>query len=298
MERPSISRHPSFQTSTAPDSIPVASLDDRICSTWQVTPVPAEYAEFARSAITKMDAHAVLVGMNDVMNQLRSLGMSAKEQYFQEVKIPGVAPTRPPIATISARSSSGEYGFPNTNQLLHAVGMRENSEAPEDTKRHTMTSTEREERPENRYQMPPEVERFPTNAPVRIMVEPSDDIESSYRLTPVFSDTAFAYACEHAAQVARGEKNEYAYILDEVIVPALTSYFHDWNPAHFGEKELPRYFDQGTNREGTNFKLQVETLDPAGEVARVNVVVTVSIDTAGKVSAHVAPAGRRLAANA
>lgn len=286
---PSSQSH-SREVTPAHEALPSVSLETRISALFNVVPVPSDYAEFARSSIAKMDCREVLIGVTDATRQLEQAGFSTEEQYFQSRRIPGAPPLSAPLATITATNESGEYGFPNTNLLLHAVGMRENGADESSTKRETFTSSEREEAPENRYRIPPEVEGF--SAPVRILVELSDDPQSNFHLQPIFSDTAYLEARVHAAQVIRDQANSYSFVLDEVIVPALTAYLHEWNPVHFGERELPRYFNQGTDARGEKFKVQVETLDPEENLTRLNLTIDVDIDSEGRISATVLPNAR------
>lgn len=272
---------------------PAPPLEQQICQQFNVKPIRPEVSDFVEQAIKDMGGRELLVGVNDIRLRLKPHAMTAEVQYYQEYVLPGERPTLLPLVTVSARSADGEYGFPNINLMQRAVEFRGNSDDPESRRKITHTPFEEpEEATENRYEVRPEVERYPENAPVRIVVSFSESIDSSYQLIPVFSPAAFDFGCSNALTAARGESNEYSYILDEKIIPAITAYMHKWNPVHYGEKERPALRDDGSTEKGLKegskeFKLRVEAPNMEGDIVDHHLSVRLSLDDEGAITTSV-----------
>ena len=267
---------------------PAPPLEQQICQQFNVRPIRPEVSEFVEQAIKEMGGTELLAGVTDIRIRMKPHGMTAEVRYYQEDVQPGQKPTLIPLVTVSARSGDGEYGFPNINLMQKAVELRGNSDDPESRRKLTHTPFEEaEEATENRYEVRPEVERYPEGAPVRIVVSFSDSMDAIYQLIPVFSAEAFDYACNNALRVARGESAEYSYILDEKIIPAVTEYMHNWNPVHYGEKERPAYRVEELASDSKEFKLRVKAANMEGNFVDHHLSVRLNLDENGAVTALV-----------
>lgn len=232
---------------------PAEALDAKVKDLLKGDFADESIVEDVEKYLKKGAYEALIVKTNEVKEMLEQHGFEATIRYCSSFALGHSVPV------VTARSAKGEYGVPSFNlwwtplERRGARGSEQSSGAKQLLTGQGCADWDSSDRDVDIETTVLQVEKFSRNAPVHLLLVPSDTADCPVAIRPIFSGNALTEARRHAAEIiSSGNKTDYSFVFHEVLAPEVGKLICGYSST-FGEQETANFRDNGTDPQGGIF---------------------------------------------
>jgi hypothetical protein len=235
-----------------------SSLIEQLSENLNVKLLSDRAAPFARDILDEKYPE-MMSRFNELVSELRNQNLEVIERYYiyEDKK-------STPLLALKVRDlKSGAYIIPNINMILEPAldNLREQRES---SQKQVAARSDESFELEDRSILKIALEPLPSNAPLQLLFYPTSEYQGSlldYKSTVPFvmsvqmSSEAVEQGLELAYQRLLGQSQDYSYIFDELLLPAVQASINQASNKFFGIREKPVIIEDRSQRDGEVFKI-------------------------------------------